>query len=85
MKKTGTSYEETFLYTDNQKKLMGESKEIKQNWTGPINFDSCFCLIFSWYGGSPVSRGVTRHYPLPLTNFEIFLLPLTNFEIFLIF
>ena len=31
------------------KKFMGQSKEIKQKWKEPKNFDICFSVIFSCY------------------------------------
>ena len=34
---------------------MRQSKEIKQNWTGPKHFDICFCLIFNCYDKSFIS------------------------------
>ena len=30
-------------------KIIGTSKETKQNWTGAKNFGICFCVIFSCY------------------------------------
>ena len=32
-----------------QKKLMGQSKEVKQNRVGVKNFDICFSIIFDCY------------------------------------
>ena len=37
------------------KNLTRQSKEIKQNWTGPKHFDICFCLIFNCYDKSFIS------------------------------
>ena len=34
---------------------MGKSKEIKQSWKRPRNFDICFGVIFSCYGQSLIS------------------------------
>ena len=45
----------------NQEIIMGHSKEIKQNLTGPTNFDICFCVIFSCCDRSLTSRGETKH------------------------
>ena len=44
-----------------QKKLMGQSKEIKQNWTGLRNCNICFCVIFSFCDKSLFSGSETRH------------------------
>ena len=32
-----------------RKKLTGQIKEVKQNWTGPKNFDICFCVILTTF------------------------------------
>ena len=37
------------LWYNPGKILMEQSKEIKQNLTGPNNFDICFCVIFGCY------------------------------------
>ena len=41
---------------------MGENKEIKQNWTGPINFEIFFYVMFSCYGQSPISEKEAGHW-----------------------
>ena len=44
-----------------QKKLMGQSKEINQNWMGPRNFDICFCVNFSCYNQSLIPGKEAGH------------------------
>ena len=53
---------------------MGQSKEVKQHWKEPKNFDISLCMIFSCYDESLILRRETGHLPLPRTNFEIFLI-----------
>ena len=46
MKKTGTSYKKKRLYTDNRGKVLGQSIEIKQNWTGPTLVQDQETLVY---------------------------------------
>ena len=36
-----------YIYIKSREKVMEQSKEIKQNWTGSKDFDICFCVIFT--------------------------------------
>ena len=38
-----------YIYIKSPEKVMEQSKEIKQNWTGSKDFDICFCVIFHCY------------------------------------
>ena len=63
----------TISHRKSHKKLIEQSKEIKQNWKGSNNFDICFYINFSCYDQSLISGSVTVHYVLPPTNFCVFL------------
>ena len=40
---------------------MGQSKEIKQNWTGPKNFNIYFYVILNCYDQDFISRREAGH------------------------
>ena len=52
--------------------VVGQNKQIEQNWTWPSNFDICFCVIFSCYGQSLISWRKTGHWAFPQANFKVF-------------
>ena len=62
------------VYAQTLKKLMKQSREIKQNWTGPINYNNCFSTVFSCYGQSFIFQRNIRYNSLPPTSFKIVLL-----------
>ena len=45
-------------------KVMGQGKEIKQNWTGWKNFEVYFCIIFACYDQIFISERETWHQAL---------------------
>ena len=55
-----------------RKKLIEQSKEIKQNRKLPKNIDICFCLLFCRYDQTFTSGRQTEHWALLRPNFEIF-------------
>ena len=71
-------------YLQFQKKLTGQSKEIKQKWKRPKGFDICFSVMSTCYGQSLISGRDTGHWALPPTNFKIssyfLVLSLKSFE-----
>ena len=60
------------------KKILRQSKEVKQNWTGPRNFEIYCCVILSNYHQNLISEGVTEHQDLSTINCEISLCFLTS-------
>ena len=55
-------------------KYLLKSKEIKQNWTRPGNFDICFWIIFNHYYQNFISEKGTEHQAVSQSNFQIFLI-----------
>ena len=58
--------------------ILEQSKEIKQNWLVPGNFDISFCAVFDCSYQSFVSGRKTGHYALSPPKFGIALI-INNF------
>ena len=65
-------------YPQSLTKYLEQSKEIKQNWTGPEKLDICFSVIFNLHYQIFTSENETGHMALLLPNFDFFLI-FTNF------
>ena len=63
-----------WIMLQSKKKLMGQSKEIKQKYKWPKSYDACFSVMFSYYGQSFISGRETGRWALPLANIEIYLI-----------
>ena len=64
----GVIMKKLFIKKFPQKKSMGQSKEIKQNWKGLKISDIFFCVNFCCYDQNFISGRETGHWALPSTN-----------------
>ena len=62
------------LLASSGKNKLSKVKEIKQIWTGPKKFDSCFSIIFGCYDQNFICGIDTGYLAVSPPNLDIFLI-----------